>query len=170
MPKDRAIVAVYPGAFDPITNGHIDIIRRGQALFDQLIVAVGHNPAKAALFSPDERSEMINELVADLDSVSVQTYEGLTVTFAGRVGARVILRGIRDYTDLHYELLQAGTNLVVGDIETVFLTASVQHDLTSSSLIKQIVSIGGYDPDRLARLVPDNVAARLQERFGGGSD
>ena len=168
MPNDRAIVAVYPGVFDPVTHGHVDIIRRGQALFDQLIVAVGHNPEKEKddLFSPDERAEMITELVADLDNVTVSTYQGLTVTFARRVGARVILRGIRDYTDLHYELLQAGTNLVLGEIETVFLTASVQHDLTSSSLIKQIVSIGGYDPERLARLVPPNVATRLQERFG----
>ena len=166
MPKHQPIIAVYPGAFDPITHGHIDIIRRAQPLFGRLIVAIGQNPAKEDLFSSDERVEMIAELVADLPDVSVQAYEGLTVTFAQRVGARVILRGIRDYTDLHHELLQAGTNLVVGDIETVFLTASVQHDLTSSSLIKQIVRIGGYDPERLTRLVPAGVAARLRKKFG----
>ncbi len=166
MLKDKPIVAVYPGAFDPPTHGHVDIIRRAVPLFDQLIVAVGHNPDKQELFTADERVEMITEIIADLPRVSVRTYEGLTFNFARDVGARVILRGIRDYTDLHHELLLAGTNLVVGDIETVFMTASVQHELTSSSLIKQIVSIGGYDPERLSRLVPENVAAGLGRKFG----
>ena len=167
MSKAQHIVAVYPGAFDPITNGHVDLIRRARPLFDELIVAVGHNPEKDQLFTPDERVETIGELIADLPGVSVQAYEGLTVNFARLVGARVILRGIRDYTDLHHELLAAGTNLVVGGIETIFLTASLQHGMTSSTLVKQIVGIGGYDPERLARLIPPNVVDRLRQKLQG---
>ena len=92
---------------------------------------------------------------------------GLTFNFARLVGARVILRGIRDYTDLHHELLAAGTNLAVGGIETIFLTASLQYGMTSSSMVKQIVGIGGYDPERLARLIPPNVVDRLHQKLQG---
>lgn len=158
-------IAVFPGAFDPITNGHLDIIRRAAVLFDEVIVAVGHNPEKAELFTPGERVEMIAALTADLGNIRVQSYDGLTFDFVRSVGARVILRGIRDSVDLRAELQAANTNRLVGDVETVFLMATDQHAMTSSSLIKQIVSIGGYEPERLARLVPPTVAEKLRERF-----
>src|SRR5687767_13927135 len=97
-----AKIALFPGTFDPLTNGHLDVIRRGQALFDQLVVAIGHNPAKRELFSLDERREMVAELVADCcTNARVEVYRGLTVDYARRIGATVILRGLRNVTDLH---------------------------------------------------------------------
>lgn len=165
MPNRNPRIAVFPGAFDPITNGHVDIIRRAAGLFDEVIVAVGHNPEKAELFTPQERVEMVLANVDDVNNVRVQSYDGLTIDFVRSAGAKVILRGIRDSVDLRSELQAANTNLIVGDVETVFLMATDQHALTSSSLIKQIVSLGGYEPKRLARLVPANVAEMLRERF-----
>jgi pantetheine-phosphate adenylyltransferase len=168
MHKSAEVVAVFPGAFDPITHGHVDIIRRGSRLFDRLIVAVGRNPEKAELFPAADRVEMLQEVCRELDNVEVDAYDGLTAEYVRRVGARVILRGIRDNVDLRGELRSANTNLLVGDVETVFLMTSDQHALTSSTLIKQIVEIGGYDPDRLARLVPEFVVRRLEKLFGRG--
>jgi pantetheine-phosphate adenylyltransferase len=165
MPNRNPRIAVFPGAFDPITNGHVDIIRRAAGLFDEVIIAVGHNPEKSELFTTRERVEMVSANVDDVDNVRVQSYDGLTIDFVRSVGAKVILRGIRDSVDLRSELQAANTNLIVGDVETVFLMATDQHALTSSSLIKQIVSLGGYEPQRLARLVPANVAEMLRERF-----
>ena len=159
-------VAVFPGTFDPLTLGHLDIIRRGAGLFPRLIVAVGCNPEKTEWFSPAERVEIIGEQVADLPNVSVEAYEGLTMEFVRRVGARVILRGIRDAVDLRLELQVANTNLLVGAIETVFLMATDQHALTSSTLIKQIIELGGCDHAGLARLVPARVIKRLKRRPG----
>ena len=165
MPTNRQRTAVFPGAFDPITNGHLDLIRRGRILFDKLIVAVGRNPEKTELFSAAERVEMIRSLIAGMDNVSVQAYEGLTFDFVSSVGANVILRGIRDSVDLRGELQTANTNLLVGEVETVFLLTRDQHALTSSSLIRQIAELGGCDEERLGRLVPPIVAKKLQEKF-----
>lgn len=165
MPNGQPTIAVFPGAFDPITNGHLDIIRRGRQLFDKLIVAVGRNPEKPELFTATERVEMVCSLTRGMDNVSVQAYEGLTFDFVRSVGAKVILRGIRDSVDLRGELQAANTNLLVGEVETVFLMTSDQHALTASSLIKQIVEIGGYDPERLTRLVPPLVAEKLRQRY-----
>lgn len=160
-------VAIFPGMFDPLTHGHLDIIRRAAELFDRLIVAVGENPLKKQVFTLEERKEMLVQHIPDLPNVDVQTYTGLTVDFARTIGARVILRGIRDTVDLHAELEIAATNRIIGDIETVFLMTSGQHILTSSALIKQVVEIGHYDADHLARLVPLDVAKRLEERLRG---
>jgi pantetheine-phosphate adenylyltransferase len=157
--------AVLPGAFDPITNGHLDLIHRAQVIVDELIVAVGHNPEKAAVFSPQERVEMITELVRDLDGVTVQAYEGLTAEFVQAAGAGVIIRGIRDNVDLHYELQQANINLAIANVETVFLLTRDQFALTSSTYIKQIVELGYRDLERLSRIVPVNVARRLSEKL-----
>ncbi|MBN1344161.1 MAG: pantetheine-phosphate adenylyltransferase [Phycisphaerae bacterium] len=157
--------AIFPGTFDPITYGHLDIIDRGRRMFSKVIVGVGINPEKKNLFSPEERVEMIKPLVADMINVSVQAYSGLTADFALNVGARFILRGVRDIVDLRNELQQANTNMIVGDIETVFILTAHEHALTSSTLIKQIVELGGKDRTRLTRIVPESVLRQLQERL-----
>ncbi|MGB2986666.1 MAG: pantetheine-phosphate adenylyltransferase [Phycisphaerae bacterium] len=165
--KKRANLAIFPGMFDPVTHGHLDIIQRASRLYDKLIVAVGHNPLKTEMFTPEERMEMLIQHTSDLPNIKVQTYAGLTIEFARSVGASVILRGIRDTVDLHAELEIAMTNRIIGGVETVFLMTSGQHILTSSALIKQIVEIGDYDTDHLSRLVPLDVANRLEERLRG---
>jgi len=166
MTDQRAKIGVFPGTFDPITIGHLDIIKRGRRLVNQLIVAVGQNPEKKALFSAAERVEMVQELVRDWPDVQVMTYQGLTAEFVRTVDADIILRGIRDNIDLHYELQQANINLAIGEIETIFLLSRDQFALTSSTYIKQIVELGMRDIDRLSLLVPPNVAKRLREKFG----
>jgi pantetheine-phosphate adenylyltransferase len=168
MTEHVETVAIFPGTFDPITHGHLDIIRRGRRLFGKLIVAVGINPEKTQLFTPDERVEMIRPLVADMDNVEVRRYDRLTVDFAREVKATFILRGVRDIVDLRNELQQANTNLIVGDIETVFILTAHEHVLTSSTLIKQIVELGGDDRTRLSRMVPESVLARLHAKIRGG--
>jgi len=165
MTKSSPIVAIFPGMFDPVTNGHLDIIERASRLYEKLIVAIGRNPLKEEVFTLDERKEMVIEHINHLDNIEVQTYSGLTIEFARQIGARVILRGIRDTVDLHAELEIAMTNRIIGDIETVFLMTSGQHLLTSSTLIKQIVEIGQYDTNHLARLVPLDVAKKMEKRL-----
>ena len=154
--------AVFPGQFDPITNGHLDVIRRGVHLFDELIVAVGINPEKREMFPLDDRIAMIRELVKDMPAVKVQKYTGLTVDFVRSVQATTILRGIRDVSDLRYEFQLAMANRAVGGIETVFIMTGDQYALTSSSLIRQIVALGG-DVDQLKTLLPQLVIKRLRE-------
>lgn len=168
MPHNNNTLAVFPGMFDPLTHGHLDVIERAAGLYDRLVVAVGQNPLKEEVFSADERKQMLLDHVAHLKNVEVRTYTGLTVDFARDLGARVILRGIRDTVDLHAELEIALTNRIIGDMETVFLMTSGHHILTSSTLIKQIVEIGNYDPDHLARLVPLDVAKQLEQRLRPG--
>lgn len=153
-------IAVFPGQFDPITRGHLDIIRRGTVIFDQVVVAVGNNPDKRELFSHDERVEMIRELLHDIPSASVEKYGGLTADFVREVGATAILRGIRDVSDLRYEFQLALANRAVGGVETVFIMTGDQFALTSSSLIRQVVMLGG-DAKALTPVVPENVVQRL---------
>lgn len=164
MSPDRMKKGVFPGTFDPITHGHIDIITRGMRLVDELIVAVGHNPEKKALFTPQERMEMIHELTGDMPRVVVKAYEGLTAEFVQEVNADLIIRGIRDNVDLHFELQQANINLAISGVETVFLLTRDQYALTSSTYIKQIVALGMDDVERLSRIVPANVARRLRDK------
>ncbi len=158
MKDSKSSTAVFSGVFDPITDGHLDIIRRGARLFDKLIVGVGTNPVKTELFSKTERVEIICKLVSDLPNVEVQSYDGLTMDFVRKVGGTAILKGIRDTIDLRSELQQASTNRIAGGIETLFLLTSGQHALTSSTLIKQIVSMGGD----VTQLVPAEVAKKLK--------
>ena len=165
MPDKQVHTAVFPGMFDPVTHGHLDIIRRASKLYERLVVGVGDNPVKTEVFSQAERTEMLATHTSHLSSVEVIAYSGLTVEFARSLEAGVILRGIRDTVDLHAELEIATANLIIGGIETVFLMTSGQHILTSSTLIKQIVEIGQYDTNHLARLVPLDVAKRLEERL-----
>lgn len=152
--------AVFPGQFDPITNGHLDIIRRGTRLFDELIVAVGVNPDKREMFTLDERVSMIRELVADLEGVKVQKYTGLTMDFVRQVEATAILRGIRDAADVRYEFQLALANRAVGGVETVFIMTGEQYALTSSSLIRQVVTLGG-DVRQLKSVLPASIVKRL---------
>ena len=168
MPAPQMDVAIFPGMFDPVTHGHLDIIRRASPLYRKLIVAVGVNPLKSEVFSQEERREMIKEHTCELANIEVQTYNGLTIEYARQIGAGVILRGIRDSVDVHAELEIAMTNRIIGDIETVFLMTSGQHILTSSTLIKQIVEIGTFDSEHLSRLVPMDVARKLEARLRGG--
>jgi pantetheine-phosphate adenylyltransferase len=163
MPQRSPKIAVFPGQFDPITNGHLDVIRRGVTLFDELIVAVGINPEKRELFPIDQRVEMAQALLKDTPGVRVEQFSGLTVDFVRQVGAAVILRGMRDVSDLRYEFQMAQANRAVGDVETVFIMTGDQYALTSSSLIRQVVSLGG-EVEKLAGLLPELVVKRLKER------
>jgi len=157
----KSVRAIFPGSFDPITNGHLDVIERGTKLFDELVIAVGRSPVKNQLFSPEERLEMIAELITDMPTVSVESFDGLTVEYAAQTKANVILRGLRSLTDVHYEFQLAMTNRAVAGIETVFIMTSEQYGFTSSTLIREVASLGG----NLSNLVPKNVYDRLRERF-----
>ncbi|MHC4715749.1 MAG: pantetheine-phosphate adenylyltransferase [Planctomycetota bacterium] len=160
MTDSTGRTAVFPGTFDPATKGHIDVIERGARLFESLIVAVGDNPEKESLFSQAERAEMIAELVAGYPNVRVETYRGLTVTFAREAGADVILRGVRNTADLQFELEMAHTNRAATGIETVFVVTSPQYAFLSSSLIRQIAAGGGD----VSALVPESVARRMRDK------
>ena len=135
MSNGRPVTAVLPGAFDPVTHGHVDLIQRASRFFDRLIVAVGVNPEKTEMFTTAERVEMLRELVGDIGNVEVDSYDDLTAEFVRRAGADVIIRGIRDNVDLRGELRSANTNLLVGDVETFFLLTKHQHVLTSSVFV-----------------------------------
>ncbi len=163
-------VAMFPGSFDPVTYGHLDVIRRGRRLFDRLIIAVGRNPGKDPLFSPDERVEMIRTLVEQLvhdepgeAAVEVRSFAGLTVDFARDVGATVLLRGIRNLSDLQNEVQQALTNRQVAGLETVFVVAGQDFAYTSSSLIKQVTAMGS-DLGALRTMVPPLVLKQLKKK------
>ncbi len=152
--------AVFPGQFDPITNGHLDLIRRGVNLFDELIVAVGVNPEKREMFTLDERVSMIRELVKSLPTVRVEKFTGLTMDFVRKAKATTILRGIRDAADVRYEFQLALANRAVGGVESVFIMTGEQYALTSSSLIRQVVTLGG-DIKQLKSVLPPLIIREL---------
>ncbi len=155
--------AVYPGTFDPITRGHIDIGRRGSGIFDELIVAVGSNPHKQPLFSLQERLEMVRKELGDLPNVSIDSFKGLLVDYVKSKGTGIILRGIRTVADFEYELQMALTNRKYGgDIETVFVMASEEYSYLNSQLIKEIAGMGGD----VSAFVTPGVARALRERLG----
>ena len=157
----KFVRAIFPGSFDPITNGHLDVINRGIKLFDELIIAVGRSPVKNQLFTPEERVEMIAELIADIPGVSVESFDGLTVEYAAKKKADVILRGLRSLTDIQYEFQLAMTNRAVAGIETVFVMTSEQYGFTSSTLIREVASLGG----NLSNLIPKSIHLRLQQHL-----
>jgi len=159
--KKNFVRAIFPGSFDPITNGHLDVIGRGVKLFDDLIIAVGRSPIKEPLFTPQERVDMIAELVKDMPRVSVESFEGLTVEYAKQRKADVILRGLRSLTDVQYEFQLAMINRSVAGVETVFIMTSEQYGFTSSTLIREVASLGGD----VSRLVPKIVYARIQQKL-----
>ncbi len=161
--------AIYTGSFDPPTLGHLDVINRGRKIFDDVIVAIGRNIGKKEIFPLNQRKEMMQTLLSDLlqndpdgGNVCVETYEGLTVDFAKRNGVGIILRGIRNITDLAYECQLAMTNRQVAHLETVFIMTSQEYAYTSSNLIKQIAALGGNLND-LKSVVPTIVIDALQK-------
>ncbi len=151
-------IAMFPGTFDPVTNGHLDVIRRGVKLFDTLIVAVGENPEKQAFLPLAERVDILREVVADRPTVEVVPYTGLTVDFARKLNATAILRGIRNTSDLQFEFQVALTNRVVADIETVFIMTGTEYAFTSSSLIRQVAIMGGD----VSAMVPPQVLPHIR--------
>ena len=155
-------IAVYPGTFDPVTNGHLDLADRGRRHFDRLIIAILSNEGKEPLFTVDERIELLREAVAGWDNVSVESFDGLLVDYAKRIGASMILRGIRAVTDLEYEMQMAMMNRQMYDgLETVFMVPSEKFSYVSSRLVREVARLGGSPED----LVPPNVVKALARRF-----
>ena len=156
------IRAIYPGSFDPVTYGHLDIIRRSSGLVDELIVGVLNNNAKSPLFSVEERDKMLDEVVKNLQNVKVVPFEGLLVEFAKRMDARMIVRGLRAITDFEYELQMAQTNQKLsGDLETVFLTTSLQYSYLSSTTVKEVAAFGGD----ISQFVPASIIPKIRNKY-----
>jgi len=155
-------IAIYPGSFDPVTNGHIDIVKRGIHLFDEIIVAILHNPAKNSLFSVEERMVMLKESLKDVKNLKFDIFNGLLVDYAQRCGAQAILRGMRAVSDFEYEFQLALMNRKLNrDVQTVFLMTGLRWIFTSSSIIKEAASFGGDVSD----MVPAFVNQKLMERI-----
>jgi len=155
--------AIYPGTFDPLTNGHSDIIARASVLFDRVVVAVARNPGKAPAFDLAQRVELAQEILAPMPNVEITSFHSLLVDFARSVGAGVVLRGLRAVSDFEYEFQLAGMNRrLAPDIETLFLTPAEQYAYISSSLVREIASLGGD----VSEFVHPSVRAALSERFG----
>ena len=155
--------AIYPGSFDPVTNGHIDIIRRSSNIVDELYVGVLNNSAKNSLFSADERVSMLEEMTADLPNVNVVSFDGLLVDFARKIQATIIIRGLRAVTDFEYELQIAQTNHVeYEEIETIFLTTSLQYSYLSSTIVKEFAAYGGD----ISHFVPTQLIDRIYQKYG----
>jgi pantetheine-phosphate adenylyltransferase len=157
-----SVVAIYPGSFDPLTNGHLDLISRSSRLVGRLIVSVLNNESKQPLFSVSERMEMLHEVTANLPNVEVDSFDGLLVDYAAARGANLIVRGIRAVSDYEYELQMALMNRRLRpEIETMFLLSGEAYSFISSRLVKEVVRLGG----NVSGLVPASVEARLAERF-----
>ena len=156
-------IAICPGSFDPITNGHLDIIKRASTLFDKVIVLVVINPVKTAAFTPQERAEMISVATEGMPNVEVDTYNGLLVDYLRQVGATAIVKGLRAVSDFEYEFQMALTNkMLLPYAETVFLTTSAQNMYLSSSMVKQVAQFGGD----ISEFVPRRLHKRIKERLG----
>jgi pantetheine-phosphate adenylyltransferase len=155
------LTALCPGTFDPVTNGHVDIVQRAAGLFDRVVVAVVENPAKEPLFSVAERIEMLREALSGLGNVDVESFSGLLVDHARSRGVGVIVKGLRAVSDFDYELQMAQMNRHLGEVETYFVPTSPRWSYLSSSLVKEIAGYGGD----VSRLVPEQVLRRLKERL-----
>lgn len=154
--------AVYPGSFDPVTNGHLDVIGRGAQLFDKVIVGVLHNSTKSPLFSAEERVKILKEATKDLQNVEVVAFSGLSVEFARQSNAKVIIRGLRAITDFEYELQMAQTNRVLApDIDTMFLTTSLEYAYLSSTTVKEVATFGGD----ISKFVPEFVRREVYKKL-----
>jgi pantetheine-phosphate adenylyltransferase len=158
----KKVVAIYPGSFDPLTNGHLDLIERGSKIFDELIVAIVRNPEKSPLFSLAERKQMTEAMTEQWSNVSIDTFEGLMVDYATRVNATAVLRGIRAISDYEYELQMALMNRKLApQIETVFMMPAEAYSYLSSRLVREIAQLGGP----VSGLVPELVEQRLREKM-----
>lgn len=158
----KKVIAIYPGSFDPPTNGHLDLIARGSQIFDELIVAVLRNAEKSPLFSLAERRLMLEALTERFKNVQVDTFDGLTVDYATKMGASAVLRGIRAISDYEYELQMALMNRKLRpDLETVFMMPAEQYSYLSSKLVREVAQLGGSIKD----LVPELVEQRLKEKL-----
>jgi pantetheine-phosphate adenylyltransferase len=158
----KKVTAIYPGSFDPPTNGHLDLIQRGSKIFDELVVAILRNPEKDPLFSLGERRSMLEELTGKFKNVRVDIFDGLTVDYAAKVKAHAVLRGIRALSDYEYELQMALMNRKLQpDLETVFMMPAEQYSYLSSRLVREVAHLGGS----IAGLVPEMVEQRLKEKL-----
>lgn len=155
--------ALCPGSFDPPTNGHLDVIERCLDVFERVVVAVIHNPAKTPLFTSEERVSILKGLLSEYEQVEVGSFEGLLVDYAKKVDASVIVKGLRAVTDFDYELQMAQMNYQLAGMETMFVATSPVYSYLSSSLVKDVARLGG----KVDTLVPPPVAQRLEERFHG---
>ncbi|MGH2785263.1 MAG: pantetheine-phosphate adenylyltransferase [Actinomycetota bacterium] len=156
-------IAIYPGTFDPITNGHLDIIERAHRHVKRLIVAVSQNPGKSPLFTLEERVATVEEVLNGVEGIEVATFEGLLVDFAQQHGARILVKGLRAVSDFEYEMQMAQMNQRLAAVDTMFMVANPTYSFLSSSLVKEVARFGGS----VEGLVPPEVARRLKERIGG---
>jgi pantetheine-phosphate adenylyltransferase len=155
-------IAIYPGTFDPITNGHVDLIQRGLRIFDKIIVAVAENPKKAPLFTAEERVKMAEEAVKGLGNVKVESFDGLLMDYAREKGAKAIIRGLRAVSDFEYELQMALMNRRLDqEIETVFMMPSEEYSYLTSSIVKEVASLKGSTKG----LVPEAVEKEFRKKF-----
>jgi len=162
----KHVIAIYPGSFDPLTNGHLDLIHRGAKLFDELVIAILDNPDKDPLFTPRERREMVEAMTAHYDNVRVERFDGLLVEFAKKVSANVIVRGIRAISDYEYELQMALMNhKLYPQMDTVFMPSAEAYSYVSSRLVKGIARLGGP----VHGFVPAMVEERLHRKLNGSS-
>ena len=162
LPTFKERVAVYPGFFDPITNGHVDIIRRGLKLFDHLIIAVLENPNKQALFTTKEREVMIKDIFSRNNKITIKSFHGLLVDFMKRNRAKIVIRGLRAISDFEYEFQMALMNMKLEPkVETLFMMPNVSFTFLSSRLVKEVAMLGGH----LEGLVPGSVEKKLKEKF-----
>ncbi|MGH2690969.1 MAG: pantetheine-phosphate adenylyltransferase [Actinomycetota bacterium] len=155
------LTALCPGTFDPVTNGHLDVVRRAAGLLDRVVVAVVENPGKEPLFETAERVEMLKEALADVPGAEVDSFKGLLVDYAREKGVDLIVKGLRAVSDFEYEIQMAQMNRHLSEIETCFVATSPKWSYLSSSLVKEIARYGGD----VSGLVPDHVVRRLKERF-----
>ena len=154
--------AVYPGTFDPVTYGHLDVIKRGSKIFDELIVAVGHNPFKKPIFTVEERMDMLSKNTREIQNIRVDYFEGMLTDYMEKMQTNLILRGIRTVSDFEYEFQRALTNRVLKtDIETVFIMTSQEYSFLNSSLIKEAVNLGGD----ISKFVPSDVEKLLRQKL-----
>jgi pantetheine-phosphate adenylyltransferase len=156
--------AVCPGSFDPVTNGHLDIVRRASTLFDEVVVAVGVNASKNRLFSPEERIAMLTEACREFDNVQVDTFSGLLTTFCEERDIHAIVKGLRAVSDFDYELQMAQMNASLADVETVFVPTSPEYSFLASSLVKEVAMFGGDVSSLVPGFVHDRLTARLAEK------
>ena len=158
----KKVTAIYPGSFDPPTNGHLDLVERGSKIFDELVVAILRNPEKSPLFSVGERRKMLEDLTGDFKNVRVDVFDGLTVDYAARVKAGAVLRGIRALSDYEYELQMALMNRKLRpELETVFMMPAEKYSYLSSRLVREVARLGGD----VSKLVPELVEERLKAKL-----